>query len=140
MVERQFIVPGEPKGKARPIVTRYGNTFTPKGTVQYENLVKVMYQKDYGSKPQLIGEIKAELTAYFTVPKNMPKYKRRLVEVDEVHPTKKPDADNIAKAVLDALNGIAYRDDSAVVELTVKKKYTLHESYVEVVLKGEEGL
>ena len=33
----------------------------------------------------------------------------------------KPDVDNIAKAVLDALNGIAYDDDSQVVELTVKK-------------------
>lgn len=33
----------------------------------------------------------------------------------------KPDVDNIAKAVLDALNGVAYGDDSQVVELTVKK-------------------
>ena len=33
----------------------------------------------------------------------------------------KPDVDNIAKAVLDALNGVAYDDDSQVVELTVKK-------------------
>ena len=33
----------------------------------------------------------------------------------------KPDVDNIAKAVLDALSGVAWDDDSQVVELTVKK-------------------
>ena len=29
-------------------------------------------------------------------------------------PTKKPDADNIIKVILDALNGLAYRDDSQI--------------------------
>ena len=43
---------------------------------------------------------------------------------DEIKPTKKPDADNIAKAVCDALNGIAYKDDSQVVDLTVRKYYS----------------
>ena len=35
----------------------------------------------------------------------------------------KPDADNIAKAVLDALNGLAYTDDSKVTRLVVVKLY-----------------
>ena len=39
-------------------------------------------------------------------------------------PTKKPDCDNIAKIVLDALNGIAYHDDAQVAELTVIKTYS----------------
>lgn len=37
----------------------------------------------------------------------------------ELLPTKKPDIDNIVKAVLDALNEVAYRDDTQVVELQV---------------------
>ena len=41
----------------------------------------------------------------------------------ELRPTKKPDCDNIAKVILDALNGIAYHDDSQVVELVVHKHY-----------------
>ena len=36
---------------------------------------------------------------------------------------KKPDADNIAKSVLDALNGFAYNDDNQIVCLTVQKLY-----------------
>lgn len=41
----------------------------------------------------------------------------------ELLPTKKPDIDNITKCVLDALNGIAYHDDSQIVRLTVEKFY-----------------
>lgn len=40
-----------------------------------------------------------------------------------IYPTKKPDADNIAKIVLDALNGVAYTDDTQVVNLSVQKRY-----------------
>ena len=35
--------------------------------------------------------------------------------------TTRPDVDNYAKCVLDALNGLAYRDDSQVVDLHVVK-------------------
>jgi len=35
----------------------------------------------------------------------------------------KPDVDNVAKAVLDAINGVAWEDDSQVAELIVRKSY-----------------
>ena len=41
----------------------------------------------------------------------------------EIKPTKKPDADNIVKIICDALNNIAYKDDTQVVDLQVKKIY-----------------
>ena len=40
-----------------------------------------------------------------------------------IKPTKKPDCDNIAKIVLDSLNGIAFMDDKQVVNLVVTKNY-----------------
>ena len=40
----------------------------------------------------------------------------------QMYPTKKPDTDNIAK-VKDALNGIAFKDDSQVVKETIIKRY-----------------
>ena len=46
------------------------------------------------------------------------------MQADLILPTKKPDTDNIAKAILDALNGVAYYDDAQVVELHVVKKYS----------------
>ena len=51
-----------------------------------------------------------------------------------IRPTKKPDLDNIAKAVLDSLNGIAYKDDSQIVSMVVSKKYS-NRPRVEITLK-----
>ena len=44
---------------------------------------------------------------------------------------KKPDADNVAKIVLDSLNKIAYEDDKQVVELTVIKRWTFDNERIE---------
>lgn len=40
-----------------------------------------------------------------------------------VYHVKKPDADNLAKAVKDAMTGLVYRDDSQIVALMVSKVY-----------------
>ena len=50
----------------------------------------------------------------------------------KLKPCKKPDADNIAKVVSDALNGIVYEDDSQICDLNVKKLYTVQEPGVYV--------
>ena len=52
---------------------------------------------------------------------------------NKVRPTKKPDIDNIIKAVLDALNGIAYKDDTQVVQVMAQKKYA-DKAFVEVAI------
>ena len=49
-------------------------------------------------------------------------------------PVRKPDADNIAKIILDALNGTAYHDDAQIVQLSVRKQYAEKNS-VEVILE-----
>lgn len=53
----------------------------------------------------------------------------------DVIPVKKPDIDNIAKAVLDGLNGHAFADDKQVAALTVRK---LYDSTPRVEVKVEE--
>lgn len=60
------------------------------------------------------------------------------MESGRIRPIIKPDTDNIIKAVLDALNGLAYEDDSEVVSVTAKKYYSA-EPRVEVALSdGKE--
>ena len=54
-----------------------------------------------------------------------------------IRPTKKPDSDNVAKAVLDSINGIAYKDDAYVVDLTVSKYYA-DEGFVKIRLEELE--
>ena len=52
--------------------------------------------------------------------------KKRLQQIrdGEDFPTKKPDIDNIEKIIEDALNGLAYKDDSQIVEVFKRKIWT----------------
>ena len=54
----------------------------------------------------------------------MNKKTRELAIAGEVSPTKKPDIDNIAKVVLDALNKVAFKDDNLVSRISVEKLYS----------------
>lgn len=58
-----------------------------------------------------------EINAYFEIPKSYTKKKRALCEQGDILPTCKPDIDNVVKAVADGLNGVAYKDDSGIVEI-----------------------
>jgi Holliday junction resolvase RusA-like endonuclease len=117
----ELMIPGEPTAKQRP---RHGKgyTYTPEKTVNYENLVKMCFMEQ-GYRQLLEGPIEAHITAYFGIPKSTSKKKHEKMMLGDIVPTKKPDTDNIAKIVLDALNGIAYKDDSQVARLEVIKFY-----------------
>ena len=116
-----IVIEGKIKGKGRPKVFN-GHGVTPKDTVAYENLVKLYYKQQDGR--HLEGSIRARIIAYYKVPKSYTKKRVQAIRNGEEYPQKKPDADNIAKIILDSLNKIAYEDDSQVVELTVIKRYT----------------
>ena len=117
----KFTVHAAPEGKARPRVTAHG-TYTPRGTRQYEDLVRWEYKRqggpDYGSVP-----LRVTITAFFQLRSSATKREKFAAMTGELRPAKKPDADNIAKAICDALNGIAYKDDAQIIELTVRKRY-----------------
>lgn len=130
-----FSVPGKPFGKQRPkVTTRYGYSmaYTPKKTVEYENKVRSSYIQTNGNN-KLEGPISAKILGVFGVPKSMSKKQQKKL-IEEKHHTKKPDCDNIGKSILDALNGIAYKDDSQVCKLYIEKIYG-EESRTEVVLE-----
>ena len=58
------------------------------------------------------------------IPKSWSKKKRAQAEQGEIVPRgRNGDIDNVAKSILDALNGFAYEDDCQVVRLTVSKEY-----------------
>ena len=132
-----FVVPGEPKAKAGPRVTRSGIAYTPKDTINYENLVRLSFQTAYPYHTPVQGKVKAEIIAYFSIPKSSSKRKRASMVLGEISPMKKPDLDNIAKIILDSLNQIAFKDDSQVTSLRVEKVYS-ERPCVEVRLAMEE--
>ena len=128
-----FTIIGKPCGKGRPRFSTaggYARSYTPAKTVEYENLVKMEWERSGAKK--LEGVISAVIYAYFPIPKSVSKKKRAALNGTAY--TKKPDCDNIVKIILDALNGIAYDDDSQVASLRVKKLYDAEETKVVVEL------
>lgn len=132
----QFTVPGRPIGSARPRVTKNG-TFIPKRTKMYMNDVRRSYSKAY----YFDGPVFMEVYAYFPIPKSATKKERKLIEEMDYLYTKRPDGDNIIKAVKDALNRNAYNDDAQVVYESIIRKYAKpgEEPRTEVVLYDMEG-
>lgn len=121
----RFMVPGEPVGKGRPRVVRRGGftqTYTPEKTASYENLVKLEFQRQ-GGRMLKDGPVFLSIQAWCGIPKSVSKRKREAMMGGLIRPTKKPDCDNVAKTIADALNGLAWRDDSQVVSLLVVKRF-----------------
>lgn len=127
-----IIVEGKIKGKARPRLFN-GRAITPVDTVNYENWVRLCYQQQKGE--HLEGPIRARIVAYYKIPKSYSKKRVQAISEGAEHPIKKPDADNIAKIILDSLNDIAFHDDSQIIELTVIKRYTEENERVEFELE-----
>lgn len=120
----RLIIPGEPVAKGRPRITRNGHAYTPEKTTNYENLVRLAFMQQCGKTNPYEGEITAVIDAYMQIPKSASKKRQEAMRCHETRPTKRPDGDNIAKAVLDSLNGLAYKDDSQVVDCTIRKFYS----------------
>ena len=119
-----FTIPGKPQGKARArtVYNKYNNkthSYTPGHTVSYEKYLQETDQRKYDQVP-----LKVTIRAYFEPVKSTSKKNKFLMYQGDILPTKKPDADNIAKVICDALNGIAYQDDTQICDLRVTKEYS----------------
>jgi Holliday junction resolvase RusA-like endonuclease len=116
-----FKIEGQPQGKGRPKFTRDGHCFTPKATREYESLIAEEYKAAKGEL--LDGYIRVNIKAYYKIPKSTTKINRGKIEAGIIKPAVKPDVDNVVKAILDGLNGVAYHDDSQVVYVDAEKFY-----------------
>lgn len=133
----RLTIEGEPVGKGRPRVTTRGSfahAYTPKKTKNYERQVMNAFLDKYNYSDQLSGPIEASIMSYFPIPKSTNKKNKALMISNKIFHTKKPDIDNIAKSVLDSLNGLAYADDSQIVKLSGEKLYS-DQPRVELYLK-----
>lgn len=124
-----FEIVGAPVGKRRPkfsTIHGYAQAIKPKEDAIYENLVKLSFQSNKPQEYNLFEKpIKIKIEAYFAIPKSFSKKKINMAVEGVINPQTKPDADNIAKIICDALNNVAYKDDTQIIELTVVKRYAL---------------
>ncbi len=119
-----FTVMGEPCGKGRPRFSKPGHTYTPDKTSRYENLVKLEYESQCGCRFDDSDQLDMRIYAYYGIPKSDSKKKAAQKLSGIIRPAKKPDMDNVMKIIADSLNGIAYRDDTQIVDSMVRKFYS----------------
>ena len=125
-----FRVDIEPVGKARPRVCMRGGharAYTPAKTADYERTIaqpaKIAMLAAGFSLVEKPAAVRVTIRAAFSVPQSWTK-KKRAAALSGAYPhITKPDADNLGKAILDALNGIIYADDSQVTDCHVIKGY-----------------
>ena len=126
----ELTILGEPQRKQRPMFNRNtGVAYTPKETLNYENLIKHEYMAKYECMAFNENDyIHADITAYFTMPKvdfakkGLSK-KGKEKEAHNYECNTRADLDNIAKVCLDSLNSVAYPDDRQITELDLRKKW-----------------
>ena len=121
-----FTVEGAAVPKQRPRISGR-RAYTPKRTKDYEERVLNEFRSSYQGFYPAFGKdapVRICIRIVQAVPKSWSKKKRAQAESGEIVPlSRNGDVDNIAKSILDALNGFAYEDDCQVVRLTVSKEY-----------------
>lgn len=104
---RRLTIPGEPLGKARPRVTRHG-TYTPKATREAEARIRAAWDAEHGhlGEPDASARFGLQVTFW-----RKARHRR--------------DVDNLAKLVMDALNGApgAWADDYQVEHLVARVRW-----------------
>lgn len=123
-----FFVPGQPVGKGRPRAFRMGTGIrmhTPEKTASYENLVATAAHGAMQGRAPIEGACHVQMDIRLMVPLSWSNKRRNEAFDGKVFPTKKPDADNVIKAIFDALNGIVWQDDVQVVQIEASKRYSM---------------
>jgi Holliday junction resolvase RusA-like endonuclease len=118
LVPITFTVEGAPRPKARARRGAGGRWYTPQATRDYEEAVGIA-ARGSGAREPLKGAVRLSIDLW------LPDRRRR-------------DVDNCAKSICDALNGIAYQDDSQIVELIVRRHVDRERPRAEVIIECAE--
>lgn len=113
---------GEPVPKGRPRFTLAGHAYTPHRTRKYEEALAFQAQVTMGNREPFAGPLEVTVFAFMPVPRSWPKRKQAEALAQLVLPTKRPDCDNLFK-IMDALNGVVWRDDAQICKAHTVKRY-----------------
>jgi Holliday junction resolvase RusA-like endonuclease len=122
----------DPVAKARPRFTKQGRAYTPAPTARFEQSLRRLLAP-HKALAVTSGALIVSL-GFWVVPPKKPR---------QSLPSVRPDLDNYVKAVLDAANGILWKDDGQIVELNAYKRYAhgrkvgVIQIFVQQVEKGE---
>ncbi|NQP30718.1 RusA family crossover junction endodeoxyribonuclease [Streptococcus suis] len=135
----RLVIPIEPKPQSRPRASvrgRHATVYEDGKMVAWRKKCTELVRQLYDG-PYFDGPIKVDMTFYMTAPKSMsepPKPRSKTKKVQEydnfinerIHVDKKPDLDNLEKAVYDSISKaeVVWTDDNIIVEHTTRKVYS----------------
>lgn len=136
-----FTVPGAPVPKGRPRFTRNGHTYTDAKTKVYEERVRLAYAGQVHDTLPHHGPVRLTLNVRFPRPKSHLRNSGTMLSAVGERRWKLPaDLDNVAKAIGDALNGVAYADDDQVIGIEVRGSWEIGPGGVDVGLDLVDSL
>lgn len=115
-------VPGAPVGWQRTNGNGKRRYTAPKTRSKEAEIAQWARIAMAGRQP-FTGAVRVEVIAWMPVPDSWSKRKKSTAIAGDIYPTAKPDGDNILKLALDALNGVAWKDDAAAVDVRCRKKF-----------------
>lgn len=130
---------GAPVPQGRPRFARKGKfvqTYDPEPSKKAKLKIRQQALKEANGEV-LQGAIVVEMYFFRNIPKSFSKQKQIQAAEGTLRPLTKPDTDNYIKLVLDAINGIFYKDDSQVVEVIGRKFYS-DEPRTEIIITNLE--
>lgn len=118
----EIFIPGTPKPQPRPRAYRRGNhagVYNPDTADAWKQAVTAAVT-EHRPATLVKGPVSCLIKFVFARPKRL---QRQVDPKGEILHTSTPDADNLAKAVLDACTGIVWEDDGQVADLYIRKCY-----------------
>lgn len=134
----KLCVPGEPQAKLR---ARWSprRTYTPTKTINYETYIKQLFAIKYPDCIPSECPLRIYIWIYVLIPASESKKRKALMEINSILPKKRPDYDNVAKTVGDALEKLAYKNDSHICEAHIYKRYS-DRPRLEITIEELEGI
>lgn len=121
-----FTVAAPPRAKARARTSfRHSKLrfYTPPATTEFEDAVRAAASTVVAGALPIIGPVDVHMIVRLAPCNSTSKGRARAMIEGQIVPSKAPDIDNIAKAVLDGCKGVAFADDRQVIRLVAEKTY-----------------
>lgn len=120
-----YIIPIEPVAQGRPRLSArngFARAYDPIKSAQYKIAIRGALSRMVTHQP-LESSLYIDIEFSFSPPKSWSKKRQISAIKGEIRHTSKPDIDNLAKALLDACNGLLWLDDSQITDAHIRKRY-----------------
>lgn len=117
----------KPMAKQSFRTTRTGQKYLDASVIKYRKAIRNMAiaQMRNQKAEKIEGAVNMNIIYAFRRPQSLSKKERNEIDNGKIVPkTTKPDIDNLTKAILDALNGIVWKDDAQVTQIKIQKVWS----------------